>query len=102
MTESSPPTTTTEIDIGGANCPWCLNETVDVLRARPGVVGVDASITGQCVRVEHRGVDIDQLLDTIRTHLHADAVASAEHVMAPVEPHVREHVCQRHAGHAPA
>jgi glucose-6-phosphate dehydrogenase assembly protein OpcA len=101
MTDHWFPTTTTEIEIPGANCPWCVNETLDALRRRPGVVAVGTSMSGQCLRVEHRGVDTDQLLDTVREHLHTEAMASAEHVMAAVDAHVAVHVCQRHVAWAP-
>jgi hypothetical protein len=94
-----PAETVTEITISGANCAWCFNETVDLLRREPGVVGVDANITGQCVRVRHRGVAVERLLAVIRGHLHADDTSSAEHVMVAIDPHVAElHCAHRRAG----
>lgn len=93
-------TTTTEISIPGANCPWCLNETVEVLRAEPGVTSVATSITGQCLRVEHTAVGTDHLLEVVRRHLHADDTSSAEHVMVEVEPALADHHCRRHSAHA--
>ena len=44
---------TTELTVAGANCPWCFNETVELLRREPGVVSVDASMGGQCIRITH-------------------------------------------------
>lgn len=85
--------TDTEITVAGANCPQCLNETLDLLRAEPGVIGVHASITGQCLRVRHRGVDADRLLAVIRGHLHADDMSSVERVMVAVDPAVAELHC---------
>ena len=90
-------TATTEISIAGANCPWCFNETLDVLRREPGVVSVAASLAGQCLSVEHHGVAIDRLLAVVRGSLHADATSSAEHVMVTVDPHVADLHCTHHA-----
>lgn len=85
--------TTTEITVAGANCPWCFNETLDLLRREPGVVGVDANIGGQCLRVRHGGVTVDRLLAVIRDHLHADDTSSAEHVMVEIDPVVADCHC---------
>ncbi|MGE3447799.1 MAG: hypothetical protein AB7H92_09500 [Microbacteriaceae bacterium] len=91
-------TVTTEISIAGANCPWCFNDTLDRLRHEPGVVSVVASIAGQCLRVEHRGVAIDRLLAVVRGRLHADDTTSTEHVMVAIDPHVADlHCTHRHS-----
>jgi hypothetical protein len=90
-------TTTTEISVEGANCPWCFNDTLDVLRSEPGVVSAAASIAGQCLRVEHRDVPIDRLLAVVRGSLHADDTTSTEHVMIAIDPHVADlHCTHRH------
>ena len=89
-------TSTTEISVVGANCPWCFNDTLDVLRGEPGVVSVAGSITGQCVRIEHRGVAVDRLLALVRGHLHADDRSSTEHVMVAVDPQVADLHCTHH------
>ena len=98
MTEQQT-TRTTEITVVGANCPWCFNETVDLLRHEPGVVSVDGSITEQCLRVDHHDVAIERLLDVVRGHLHADDTSSAEHIMVTVDPHVAEPHCAHHHAH---
>jgi hypothetical protein len=82
------PSTVTEIAVVGANCPWCLNETIDLLRDEPGVVAVDSDMTDQCLRVRHRGVALDRLLEVVRGHLHAQALASTERVMVEVDPEI--------------
>lgn len=87
------PTLTTEISIAGANCPWCFNETIDLLRHEPGVVAVQATITGQCLRIDHHDVDLDRLIGIMRDRLHADDTSSAEHVMVAVDPRVAELHC---------
>jgi hypothetical protein len=90
--------TVTEITVAGANCPWCLNETLDLLRREPGVVAVDANIGGQCLRVRHHDVAVARLLAVIRDHLHADDMSSAEHVMAEIDPQVAGLHCTHHLG----
>jgi hypothetical protein len=97
MTET---TSTTEITIVGANCPWCLDETLDLLRREPGVVSVDANIADECLRVRHRDVAVDRLLAVIRGHLLADDTSSAEHVMVEIDPAVADLHCTHHRRHA--
>jgi copper chaperone CopZ len=99
MAEELAPTAVTEIAIDGANCPWCFNETIDELRAQPGVRSVTASISAQCLRVEHAGSDPAHLIETVRQHLRADAMFGAEHEMVNVEPRVADLRCTRHAHH---
>ena len=96
MTEPGLATTTAEFDIPGANCPWCLNETLDALRAERGVVSAEASMSGQCLRVEHRGVDTRTLVAVIGDHLRTDEMSSAEHVVGRVAPRVAEHGSRCH------
>lgn len=48
-------TETTEMIIEGANCPFCLNDTLEKLRTQPGVVDAHLSATDHCVRVEYEG-----------------------------------------------
>ena len=93
--------TTTEIAVAGANCPWCFNETIDLLRHEPGVVSVDATIAGQCLRIAHRDVAIERLVTIVRGHLHADDTSSAEHVMAAVDPRLADLNCMHGNAHRP-
>src|SRR3546814_3923061 len=83
----SPDAITTEIDIAGANCPWVFNETLDRLRAEPGVVDARASMRGQCLRIEHRGLPTQALVDLVRRHLHGAALSSSEPVMVEIDAH---------------
>jgi hypothetical protein len=85
--------TVTEITLGGANCPSCFNETLELLRHEPGVVGVDANIGTQCLRIRHHDVAVERLLDVIRVHLHADDTSTNEHLMLEVDPRVAELHC---------
>lgn len=84
---------TTEIAVDGANCPVCFNETLVALRLHPGVVVASGSLTDQCVRIEHDGADVDQLLALVRTHLHSDVLAAREQAMGPVDPRVTHAGC---------
>jgi hypothetical protein len=90
--------TTTEIEVDGANCPWCFNDTLDVLRRTPGVRAVGGSITGHCVRVVHDGLAVDDLVELVSRHLHADGAFSAEHVMVAVDPRVADLHCTHNVG----
>lgn len=85
----------TELRIDGANCPDCLNHTVDVLRATPGVRAVSTSSVGGCLAIEHDDLDPAALSDTIREHLHGITMAGAEIVMVSVDPLV----ANLHCGH---
>jgi hypothetical protein len=87
---------TTEIAVAGANCPWCFNDTLDVLRRTPGVHAVHGSITGQCVRVVHDGVTVDELFELVRRHLHGYRTYSVEQVMVAVDPRAADLHCTHH------
>jgi hypothetical protein len=69
-----------------------------VLRQTPGVRAVAGSITGQCLRVVHDGLAVDELVGLVRRHLHADGTYSAEHVMVAVDPRVADLHCTHHPG----
>jgi len=76
---------TTEIRVVGANCPWCLNETLERLRDQPGVVDAHASMSDQCLRIEHDGLAVDELVMLVRRHLHGAELSSLEPVMVEVD-----------------
>jgi copper chaperone CopZ len=91
----------TELSIDGANCPLCLNATLDALRTMPGVHDVVTSSVAGCLAIDHDDVDPDSLADTIREHLHGVATSSAEIVMVSVDPLVVDlhcHHTERHHG----
>jgi hypothetical protein len=89
-------TSITEIDITGANCPTCLRETLDRLRAEPGVRGAQATITGGCLRVVHDGLAVDDLLEVVRRHLHAVDASMVEATMVEVDARVAGFHCSHH------
>lgn len=79
----------TEVVIQGANCPFCLNETLELLRATPGVQSVEASSSAGCLVVVHDSTDEETLVDLMHAHLHGIAKAGNEIVMTEVGPTVR-------------
>ncbi|HWL41374.1 MAG TPA: hypothetical protein VNQ73_00420 [Ilumatobacter sp.] len=83
----------TELRVGGANCATCLNETLDALRAMPGIRAVTASSTAGCLAIEHDDVPVEQLASTIQNHLHGVAMYGAEIVMVSVEALVADLYC---------
>lgn len=91
---------TTEISVAGANCPWCFNDTIDSLRAEPGVVTVHGSISTGCLSIEHDGADEGRLIAVVSRNLHGEAVYASEHVMVEVAPQVADLHCG-HGGHGP-
>jgi copper chaperone CopZ len=91
----------TELRVDGANCPLCLNATVEALRAVPGVRRVDTSSVAGCLAIEHDDADADTVARTIREHLHGVAISGAEIVMVSVDPLVADLRCshaERHRG----
>lgn len=99
MIPDQEPPTTTEITITGANCPWCFNETLDRLRAEPGVIGAQATMSGQCIRIDHNALPVDNLIELVRRHLHAADVSSIEPVMVEVDPHLADLHCSHGGRH---
>lgn len=86
-------TSHTELRIDGANCPHCLNATVEALQAVPGVHRVVTSSVAGCLSIEHDSVDVDGLVDTVREHLHGVAMSGPEVVMVSVDPLVVDLHC---------
>lgn len=94
-------TTTTEIAVDGANCPWCLEQTLEALRAEPGVLAAQASSTGHCLNVEHHQVEDEHLLEVIRANLHGYDRTPAETLMVQIDPQVASLHCTHGAPAGP-
>ncbi len=75
-----------EISVVGADCPWCLNRTLDQLRDVTGVTGVHASMTGTCIEVAHLDADVPSLLAVVRSCLRGTASSSNEMEMVAIDP----------------
>lgn len=78
----------TTFNVQRANCPTCLDETLDALRRLPGVRAVHGSVDGPCIEIDHDGADSDALFASVRTHLHGVEMSANEIVMVPIEPEV--------------
>jgi copper chaperone CopZ len=79
----------TEVTIDGADCPYCLNETIEHLRSMAGVQSVEASSVSRCLVVEHADLDVDALVAAMHEHLHGVGTSGTEIVMTEVGPTVR-------------
>lgn len=83
----------TEINIAGADCPWCFNDALDAVRGLEGVTKVSSSITGECIQVAHRGIDISVMLDTLRATLHGVESSGYGSRMTRIDPMPTEPRC---------
>lgn len=84
----------TELRVAGANCPQCFNATLDALRDCAGVQSVRGSTMSACLAIDHDdGVDLPDLLESVRGLLHGVGQSSAEVVMVSVEPLVVDLHC---------
>ena len=88
--------TTTEMVIDGANCPYCLNATLDVLRSETGVSNAQLSALNGCLVVEHENLDPHVLVEIVRSNLHGTAEWGNETVMIRIDPEVAEIHCSHH------
>jgi hypothetical protein len=86
----------TELRIDGANCPVCLNATLEALRSTPGVRSAVTSSSAGCLAIDHDDLDESMLVGTIREHLHGVDMSAAEVVMVSVDPLVVDLHCQHH------
>ncbi len=84
------------LSIDGANCPVCLNETIDSLRGLEGVRTVHASLAGPCIEIIHDEIASEAIAATIRDRLRRVELFSNEIGMAPVETAPLATPCQRH------
>jgi hypothetical protein len=92
-TPDDTPHATTRIDVTGANCPWCFNAVLELLRSAPHVESVRGSIGEQLLIVDHGGADEGSLLEVVRSNLHVDARSASEHVQGAVEASLTDVAC---------
>ena len=86
----------TQVWIGEANCPVCLNSVSTLLEQDPRVHGVRVSFAGHCLEVEHDGLSDDDLARELRDRLHGiDVAGNGERVMVEVHPEIGDWHCQR-------
>lgn len=86
----------TELRIDGANCSYCLNDTLAALRAAPGVRDVHTSAVSGCLGIEHDDLDPAGLVAIVREHLHGMTMSGAEIVMVSVDPLIADLGCCHH------
>ena len=89
----------TELRIEGADCPFCINSTVDALGSLDGVRQVSVSSVAGCLAIDHDDLDVAALIGVVRDRLHGVAMAGAEIVMVSVEPLVVDLHCAHGAAH---
>lgn len=85
---------TVEIALDDASCPSCFNDVIDTLRQLPGVLDVDASITGRCIRVRHRGGEPAVIEAAATSGLRSTTKAGNEVVMGPADAHLAPGQCR--------
>ena len=90
---------TERIDITGADCSWCLNESLDAVRALEGVSSVRSSISGGCVEVEHDLAEVAPVLEVLRRGLRGSDLSTNEAQLVAVEPSVQRGCCSHTAAH---
>lgn len=91
------PMTTETIDITGADCSWCLNDTLDAVRQLDGVTSVRSSMAGGCVQVDHELVDVAPVIEVLRSGLRGSDVSTNQAQIVAVEPAVTTGSCS-HTG----
>ena len=75
----------TSLQIDGANCPNCFDQTLDDLAQLDGVRAVHGSFAGPCIEVDH-DVELEKITDAIRNRLHGIEMFANEVRMVPLEP----------------
>ena len=76
----------TSLQIDGANCPTCFNETLDDLAHIDGVRTVHGSLAGPCIEIDHDDVALNVIAGAIRNRLHGVEMFSNEIRMVPLDP----------------
>ena len=89
-------TETTELIIEGANCPFCLNATLEALNAQPGVTEAYLSAINHCIHIEHEGSDSKPYVELVRASLHGITKYGNEVVMVQVDPELADLHCTHH------
>jgi copper chaperone CopZ len=76
----------TSLDLTGANCPYCFQDTLAGLTRIEGVSNVHGSMGGSCIVIDHDDeVTVDALVELIHGHLHGVQKFSNEIEMVSVD-----------------
>lgn len=79
----------TVIEFKGANCSWCLNNTLSHLRSHRSVLSAHVREGTGCIEVDHDAGDADELLGGVHADLRGwQSADNGERVM--VDLHVHE------------
>jgi len=78
----------TLIEFHGANCSWCLRNTIDHLRSFDSVVSARERMGTGCIEVDHDAADIDELLAGVQADLRGwEQADNGERVMVDLQVH---------------
>lgn len=86
----------TSLQLTGANCPTCFNDTLDDLKKVTGVRSVHGSIGGSCIVIDHDDLDPKCFVTAIREHLHGVEMYSNEVQMVHAGAEVLIVPCVQH------
>lgn len=87
----------TSMQLTGANCPTCFNDTLDDLKSIAGVRAVHGSIGGSCLVIDHDELAPDLLAKAIGEHLHGVEMFSNEVQMVSASADVLVVPCALHS-----
>lgn len=78
----------TLIEFNGANCAWCLNNTLSHLRSHPSVLLARVREGTGCIEVDHDAGDLDELLAGLHVDLRGWQKAdNGERMMVELKVH---------------
>lgn len=78
----------TLIEFRGANCTWCVNNTVSHLRSHDSVLSTRVQAGQGCIEVDHDAGDLDELLAGVHADLRGWQQAdNGERVMVDLRVH---------------
>lgn len=76
------------IEFHGANCSWCLNNTLTHLRSHASVSSADLQPRTGCIELDYEADNFDELLKGVRADLHGWRQAdNGERVMIDLNVH---------------
>ncbi len=94
--------TRTLLQVGQANCGYCLDEVAAALLARPQVQGVHANAVSGYIAIDHADDDLAVLEDLIKHRLRGFGTASnGEIVMTPATTELSS-TCPHHSLEEPS
>lgn len=78
----------TVIEFSGANCVWCLNNTLAHLRSHESVLSARLQKGTACIEVDHDAGDLDELLAGLQADLRGwQRADNGERVIVDLQVH---------------